>query len=134
MTDLDSMIAKAHGAAEATENQARQLEARICKIPGAARLLPVRRYGADLNPADIRKNLTLSSLIARHDHQLAAYLGCGSDLQRREAEERAAREMQAQALQMQTDRLRQVNAASARYREQMSLQGRNAITGRRYGQ
>jgi hypothetical protein len=42
--------------------------------------------------------------------------------------------MQAQALQMQTDRLRQVNAASARYREQMSLQGRNAITGRRYGQ
>jgi hypothetical protein len=37
--------------------------------------------------------------------------------------------MQVQALAMQTDRLRQVNAASARYREQMNLQGINPNTG-----
>ena len=58
--------------------------------------------------------------------------GCGRALQRREAGERAAREMQVQALAMQTDRLRQVNAASVSYRKQMNLQGINPITGRRW--
>jgi hypothetical protein len=46
MNDLDTAISKAHSAAEDTENQSRQLEARICKIPGAARYLPSRRYGS----------------------------------------------------------------------------------------
>jgi hypothetical protein len=122
MTDLDSMIAKAHGAAEATENQARQLEARICKIPGAARLLPVRRYGADLNPADIRKNLTLSSLIARHDHQLAAYLGVATGEHRRSEEEQQARILQAERMRLQTEQARAQNQAAAtdRYRRQLT--------------
>jgi hypothetical protein len=42
--------------------------------------------------------------------------------------------MAAQAMKMQTERLRQVNAASARYREQQQLAAVNPITGRRYGQ
>jgi hypothetical protein len=76
----------------------------------------------------------LTSLLQRKDPKLAAYLGVGSDYQRRREEEAAARQMAAQAMQMQTERLRQVNAASAKYREQQQLAGINPITGRRYGQ
>jgi hypothetical protein len=36
-------------------------------------------------------------------------------------------------MQMQTDRLRQVNAASAKYRAQQQLAGVNPLTGRRWG-
>ena len=122
MNDLDTAISKAHGAAEATENQARQLEARICKIPGAARLLPVRRYGSELNPADIRKSLTLSSLIARHDHELAAYLGVATGEHRRAEEEQQARILQAERMRLQTDQARAQNqaAAAARFRQQLN--------------
>ena len=126
---LDQQIEAAHSAAERIEQEARQIEARIVKAGGVP---PTRPYGRPVSGGAIAQNLTLKSLLQRRDPALAAYLGCGSDLQRREAEERAAREMQAQALAMQTDRLRQVNAASARYREQMNLQGINPNTGRRW--
>ena len=134
MTDLDSMIAKAHSAAEGTENQARQLEARICKIPGAARLLPVRRYGSEVNPADIRKNITLSSLIARHDPQLAAYLGVATGEHRRAEEEQAARQMLAERMRLQTEQARAQNQAAAAARYQQQLAGINPVSGRRWGQ
>ncbi len=45
MIDLDSQIADAHRQAEETEAQARLIEARIIKIPGADRMLPPRRCG-----------------------------------------------------------------------------------------
>ena len=116
--DLDAQISKAHSAAEDTENQSRQLEARICKIPGAARYLPSRRYGAAVSASDIAKNLTLVSLLQRHDHQLATYLGIGSDYHQKEAAAAAARQASAEALQAQTEQLRQRNqaAADARYK------------------
>jgi hypothetical protein len=133
MNDLDAQISKAHSAAEDTENQSRQLEARICKIPGAARYLPSRRYGAAVSASDIAKNLTLVSLLQRHDHQLAAYLGCAGDHHRREQEAIEARILRGKALEMQTARLREVNAASARYREQQTQAGVNPLTGRRWG-
>ena len=71
---------------------------------------------------EIRKNLTLASLIARHDAPLAAFLGVASGEHRRRDEEQAARAMAAQAMQMQTEQLRQRNqaAADARYRQQLS--------------
>ena len=134
MTDLDAQISKAHGAAEATENEARQVEARICRIQGAARYLPHRRYGSPVSGDEIRKNLTLASLIARHDAPLAAFLGVASGEHRRRDEEQAARAMQAQALAMETERIRTINAASTRYREQQQLAGINPLTGRRWGQ
>ena len=99
---------------------------------------PRRPYGQPVSGEAISQNLTLKSTLQRRDPALAAYRGCGKALQRHEADERAAREMQVQvqaqvqALAMQTDRLRQVNAASARYREQMNLQGINPNTGRRW--
>jgi hypothetical protein len=128
---LDQRIEAAHSDAERVENDARAIEARIVAIGGVP---PTRPYGRPVSGDDIRKNLTLTSLLQRKDPKLAAYLGVGSDYQRRREEEAAARQMAAQAMKMQTERLRQVNAASARYREQQQLAAVNPITGRRYGQ
>jgi hypothetical protein len=128
---LDQRIEAAHSDAERVENDARAIEARIVAIGGVP---PTRPYGRPVSGDDIRKNLTLTSLLQRRDPKLAAYLGVGSDHLRRREEEAAARQMATQAMQMQTERLRQVNAASARYREQQQLAAVNPITGRRYGQ
>lgn len=122
MDALDKEISQAHTAAEEAENQARQLEARIARIPGAARLLPLRRYGAPVDAAEVQRNLTLSSLIARHDHELAAYLGCASGERRRREEEAAAAALQAEALRLKTQHAKAQNEAAAaqRYRQQLS--------------
>lgn len=122
MHDLDAEISKAHTVAEETENQARQLEARICRIPGAARYLPVRRYGSPVDPKMIGRNVTLSSLIARHDPQLASFLGCATGEHRRAEEEAAVRAMQAERLRMMTEQVRQRNQAASerRYRQQLA--------------
>ena len=127
---LEQRIEAAHSDVERVENDARAIEARIVAIGGIPQ---TRRYGTPVSGDDIRKNLTLTSLLQRKDPKLAAYLGVGSDYQRRREEEAAARAMQAEALQMQTDRLRQVNAASTKYREQQQLAGINPLTGRRWG-
>jgi hypothetical protein len=127
---LDQRIEAAHSDAERVENDARAIEARIVAAGG---IPPRRPYGRPVSGDDIRKNLTLTSLLQRKDPKLAAYLGVGSDYQRRREEEAAAREMQAEALLMQTERLRQVNAASAKYREQQQLAGINPLTNRRWG-
>jgi hypothetical protein len=126
---IDAAIDAAHSEAERIEQDARAIEARILKVGG---IPPTRPYGRPVSGEAVAQNLTLRSLLQRRDPALAAYLGCGSDLARKAEEERVARELQAQALQMQTDRLRQVNAASSRYREQMNLQGINPNTGRRW--
>ena len=72
MTDLDAQISKAHSAAEATEQQARHLEARIVKAGGTP---PLRQYGSAVSADAIRKNITLVSVLNRHDPELASYLG-----------------------------------------------------------
>jgi len=126
VTDLDAQISKAHSAAEATENEARQIEARICRIQGAARYLPHRRYGSPVDGTEIRKNLTLASLIARHDAPLAAFLGVASGEHRRREEEAAARAMAAQALEMETEKLRQQNQQAQHQRYQQQLSGVDA--------
>ena len=51
MSDLDTQISQAHAAAEATEQQARHLEARILKTVAQ---LPKRQYGSPLNPEALR--------------------------------------------------------------------------------
>jgi hypothetical protein len=127
---LEQRIEAAHSDAERVENDARAIEARIVAAGGVP---PTRPYGRPVSGDDIRKSLTLTSLLQRRDPKLAAYLGVGSDHLRRREEEAAARQMQSQALQMQTERLRQVNAASARYRQQQQLAGVNPLTGRRWG-
>ena len=130
MSDLDTQISQAHAAAEATEQQARQIEARIVKAGGTP---PLRQYGSAVSADAIRKNLTLVSVLNRHDPELASYLGVQTGNYRRVAEERESRILRGKALEMETARLREVNAASSRYREQRNLAGINPLTGRRWG-
>lgn len=131
MDSLDSQIAKAHAAAEATEHQARQLEARILKT-GAQ--LPKRQYGSPVSPEALRQNLTARALICKRDPELASYLGLQDGSYRREAEEREAAALQAQALAMQTERLRQRNQQTAANRYRQQLAGINPVSNRRLGQ
>ena len=117
MFDLNQEVAKAHQSVTETENVARQIEGRIRQIDGAGRLLPARKYGKPIDTAAIANGLTLRSLIARKDPELASYLGIGSDLALREEEEREARRLRAQALGMETDKLRQQNEAARQERQ-----------------
>ena len=101
MMDIDSQIADAHRQAEENEAQARLIEARICKIPGADRMLPQRRYGAPVDNAAIGRNLTLRGLIGRKDPQLAAYLGIPYGASAAEEQARQDREAACAAAQVQ---------------------------------
>lgn len=133
MTDLDSMIDASHRQVEEVENTARSLESRICRIPGADRHLPLRTYGSPVNPSDIKKNLTLRSLISKHDPALASYLGLQDGSHRRREEEEQARILQAERLRMLTEATRQQNQAAQNRRENAALHGFNLNTGRRLG-
>ena len=133
MPDINDTIRRRHAEVEAIENDARQLEARILKIPGTSRFIPLRAYGKPVDASEIGRNLTLRSLIANHDPELASYLGIPTGQHRLDDEEREARQLQIEALQMQTDRLRQQNAANRHAREQAQLAGINPTVNRRYG-
>ena len=122
MFDLDQEVAKAHQSVTEIESQARAIEARIRKIDGAGPLLPARGYGRPVDTAAISKGLTLRSLIALKDPQLASYLGIGTDAHIREEEEREARRLRAQALGMETEKLRQRNEAARQEREARAAQ------------
>jgi PIN domain nuclease of toxin-antitoxin system len=76
---LETDIQTAYEEQEAVETTARELEARIHKIDGAARLMPARAYGKPIDRNAIAKSLTLRSLIAKKDRHLAAYLGISMD-------------------------------------------------------
>ena len=127
---LDQQIDAAHLAAERVENEAQQIEARIIKAGGVP---PTRPYGKPVSGEAVSRNLTLTGALQRRDPALANYLGIGSDYHRKQEAAAEARKMQVQAMEMQTARLREVNAASSRYREQQNLAGRNPMTGRRWG-
>ena len=108
---------------EAAETEAREIEERIKQISGARSLLPIRKYGRPLNRDAIARNLTLSSLIAKHDPMLAAYLGFAVD-HRRAEESTALREMQIESLRKKTEEIAQKNARAAAIRNwQFNLGG-----------
>ena len=127
---LDQQIDAAHLAAERVEADARQIEARIIKAGGVP---PTRPYGKPVSGEAVSRNLTLTGALQRRDPALANYLGIGSDYHRKQQEAIEARKMAAESMAMQTARLREVNAASSRYREQQNLAGRNPLTNRRWG-
>ena len=126
MDHLDSQIAKAHSAAEAAESEARAIEARLIK---AGITPPLRRYGAKV---DLSKNLTAQGLLQVKDPALAAFLGYGSDIARRRAEEAAARELQAERMRLMTAQSKAANDAAAAQRYRQALAGINPNTGRRW--
>ena len=128
--NLDYQIDAAHHEAQRIENEALAIEARIIKAGGVP---PVRRYGKPVSGEAVSRNLTLTGALQRRDPALAAYLGVGSDYHRKQQESAEARRMMGQALEMETARLREVNAAAAKHREQRNLAGINPLTGRRWG-
>jgi len=134
MPDINDTIKKRHQEVEEAENDAREIEARILKIPGTSRFIPVRGYGKPVDPNEIGKNLTLRSLIAKHDPALANYLGIGTEQHRLDEEAREALHLQSEALRMQTDRLRRVNEAARNHRDRSFAAGINPFTNRRIGQ
>lgn len=125
---VDQQIDDLHRETERVEAEARQIEARILKAGG---IPPRRQYGKPVSGADVARNLTLRSQLQLRDPALAAFLGCGSDLHIRQAEERAAAAMRADALRMRTDRLRQQNAAERQQREQRLRAGLHPGSGKR---
>ena len=127
---IDEAITASYQSASQVETQARQLEARIAKIDGTKNLLPARRYGQPVDMAKIRSNLTLTSLIAQDSAELAHFCGIDPAIRHRIDEEKEARAMAAQALQMRTERLREANERAAKVREQQFISGINPMTGR----
>ena len=93
---------------------ARHLEARITNTK---RHLPHRNYGQPVDLGKIRSNLTLTSLIAQDSAELAHYCGIDPSIRHRIDEEREAKAMAAQSLQMQTEALRAKNEAAAQERQ-----------------
>jgi len=130
---IDQAIDEAHSRAEAVEHEARQVEARICRIPGADRLLPRRQYGTPVDAAAVSRNLTLSALIARNDAPLAAWLGIQDGSHRRAEEQREATALQAEAMRLRTERLQASNAARREHHERAARAGVHPLTGRRWG-
>ena len=128
--DLDQAIDQSYREASDAEASARRLEARIEQIPGANGLLPSRKYGTPVNFKAIQENLTLASLISRSDAALAHYCGLDASVKHRIDEQKEARAMAAQALQMRTERLREANERAAKTREQQFISGINPMTGR----
>jgi len=127
--NLDQLIDDAHTQVERTEQEARQIEARIIKAGGVP---PRRPYGRPVSGEDVARNLTLRGLLQARDPALAAFLGFGSDLARKREEDAAAAALQAEALRMKTEQLRQRNEAAAAQRYRRQLAGINPNTGRRW--
>ena len=96
---------------------ARQLEARISKIDGAKRHLPHLNYGQPVDLGKIRSNLTLTSLIAQDSAELAHFCGIDPGIRHRIDEEKEARAMSSQSLQMRTEALRAKNEAARQERQ-----------------
>ena len=127
---IDDQIKASYQSASQVETQARQLEARISQIDGAKRHLPARRYGQPVDLGKIRSNLTLTSLIAQDSAELAHFCGIDPSIRHRIDEQREAKAMAAQSLQMRTERLREANERAAKTREQQFISGINPMTGR----
>ena len=134
MDDLNKMLAEAEANATHAETLARQLEAEIKKIPGAAASLPKRQYGTPVSADAIARNLTLNGLINRYRPDIAAYLGIADGSDQRRQEEAAARALQAEAMRMKTEALREQNQAARAHVERAFAAGINPLTNRRMGQ
>ena len=127
---IDDQIKASYQSASQGETQARQLEARIAKIDGAKRHLPLRRSGLPVDMEKFRSNVTLKSLIAQDSAELVHYCGIDPGIRHRIDEEKEARAMAGQALQMRTEGLRKANESAARLRQQQLISGINPMSGR----
>ena len=130
MKDIQTKFKEAQASITSVETEARAIESELNAIPGVKGRLPNRQYGTALNTAALAQNITVTALINRHRPNTAAYLGLQDGVNVRREEEREARAMAAQALQMRTERLREANERAAKVREQQFISGINPMTGR----
>ena len=116
-SSINEVITASYTSALQVETMAHQLEARISKIDGAKRHLPQRNYGQPVDLAKIRSSLILTSLIAQDSAGFAHYCGIDPGIRHRIDEEKKARAMAAQSLQMRTDALRAKNESVRQERQ-----------------
>ena len=117
MSDFDTVLESGFQEATNRENFARQIEAKIKEIDGASALIPARRYGEPVSAEKVRANLTLRSLIEQKSPQLAVYFGLDAGVAHRRLEEKEARELLKQRMQMLTDKSRAANERARQDRE-----------------
>ena len=117
MSDFDAVLKSGFQEATNRENFARQIEAKIKEIDGASALIPARRYGEPVSAEKVRANLTLRSLIEQKSPQLAVYFGLDAGVAHRRLEEKEARELLKQRMQMLTDKSRAANERARQDRE-----------------
>ena len=79
--------------------------------------MPQRNYGQPVDLGKIRLNLTPTSLIAQDSAELAHYCGIDPGIRHRIDEEKEARAMSAQSLQMRTEALQAKNEAARQERQ-----------------
>ena len=127
---IDEAITASYQSTSQVETLARQLESRISKIDGAKRHLPHRNYGESVDLGKIRLNLALTALIAQDSAELAHYCGIDPSIRYRIDEQKEARAMSAQSLQMRTEALRAKNQAGAQERQhRQPCPAGSAVTG-----
>ena len=130
---LQAEIGKAFNEVEAAENKAVSIENRIRSIKGVSNnLLPKRKYGQSINSENI--GMTLASMIEANDPELGAYLNISTGYWRKKEEEKAARQMQIEAMKMATENLQKQNQADRKRVEWETASGVSSLTGRRFGQ
>ena len=117
MSDFDAVLESGFQEATNRENFARQIEAKIKEIDGAFALIPARRYEEPVSAEKVRANLTLRSLIEQKSPQLAVYFGLDAGIAHRRLEEKEARELLKQRMQMLTDKSRAANEQARQDRE-----------------
>ena len=117
MTDFDQVLEQGFNEASGRESIARAVESKIAEIPGAKSLIPSRRYGEPVSAEKIRANLTLRSLIEQKSPQLAVYFGLDAGVAHRRLEEKEARELLKQRMQMLTEKSRAANEQARQDRE-----------------
>ena len=117
MSELDTLLESGFQEAANRETFARQIEAKIKEVPGAAALLPARWYGEPVSAEKIRASLTLRSLIEAKSPQLAVYFGLDAGVAHRRLEEKEARELLKQRMQMLTEKSRAANEQARQDRE-----------------
>ena len=117
MSDFDAVLESGFQEATNRENFARQIEVKIKEIDGASALIPARRYGEPVSAEKVRANLTLRSLVEQKSPQLAVYFGLDAGVAHRRLEEKEARELLKQRMQMLTDKSRAANEQARQDRE-----------------
>ena len=132
MPDFYQQISEAHSDLEATEQSAKQLEARLRGIPGMERLVTSRTYGQPVDFDALKSNLTVRSLVNSYDEQLASYLGINSGAAKAAQERREAQEQAAEAMRIRTEQLASENAYRRESRQRLVNAGINPTTRRKW--